>query len=209
MQKKSHFFRNLINQIWLLFLSGLFTILPITLTVALFGVSFNLLIKWLKPLKTLLNPTIISTIPYAEIILMVLFIFLIGIITKVFILKKIIHTIENFIVHLPLIRPIYKGIKQLVDALTLQDKITFKHVVSVEFPRDGVYSIGFLTSELSPEFSPDKRTKFVNVFIPTTPNPTSGFLVLVPETKIHIMDITRQDAMAMIISGGIIQPERK
>lgn len=208
MQKKSHFLSNFFHYIWSLFLSGLFTILPLTVTIALFNISFNLIISWLKPLKLFINPVILKTIPYAEIVLVIIVIFLIGTITRVFVLRTLIHAIEDLIIKMPLIRHVYKGIKQLVQAFSLQDKITFKHVVVVEFPLKGVYSIGFLTSELSQEIAPEKDKKFFNVFIPTTPNPTSGFFVILPEANVQVIDLTRQEAMAMIISGGIIQPDR-
>ena len=193
---------------WSLFLSGLFMILPLTLTIALFHLSFTLLIGWLQPIKNHIPCIISDIIPYAEVIIAVLIIFLIGTILRVFVLRSILHSIEHSISRLPLIRPIYTGIKQLIQAFSLQDKITFKKVVYVEFPRAGIHSIGFLTSELSAEIAPHKDQKYYNVFIPTTPNPTSGFFVIAPESAIEVIDLTRQEAMAMIISGGIIQPER-
>ena len=98
--------------------------------------------------------------------------------------------------------------KKLVQAFSVQDKISFKQVVLVEFPRLGIYSLGLLTSELRQDLAPDKDKKFFNIFIPTTPNPTSGYFVILPQDQVTIIDITRQEAMAMIISGGIIQPER-
>ena len=147
-------------------------------------------------------------IPYAEVLTAILFIFLIGTILKVFVLRSIIHLVERWVARLPLIRPIYTGVKQLVKAFSFQDQISFKKVVMVEFPRPGIYSIGFLTSELLPEIAPNNDNKYFNVFIPTTPNPTSGFLVVVPEKEIIVVNISRQEAMAMVISGGIIQPNQ-
>jgi uncharacterized membrane protein len=193
---------------WSLFLNGLFMILPLTLTIALFHLSFKLIIGWLQPIKGYIPPIISDIVPYAEIIIAIFIIFLIGTILKIFILRTVLHSIENTISRLPLIRPIYTGIKQLIQAFSLQDKITFKKVVYVEFPRVGIHSIGFLTSELPVEIAPHKDQKYYNVFIPTTPNPTSGFFIIAPESAIEVIDLTRQEAMAMIISGGIIQPER-
>ncbi len=88
------------------------------------------------------------------------------------------------------------------------EQLKGKKVVLVEFPRQQIYSLGFLTSELQPEIAPNKKQKFFNIFIPTAPNPTSGYFVIAPEEDLIIVDLTRQEAMAMIISGGIIQPER-
>jgi uncharacterized membrane protein len=102
---------------------------------------------------------------------------------------------------------VYSGIKKLVDAFSFQDKVSFTKVVRVEFPRPGIYSIGFLANQIDETIAPDIHKKYYTIFIPTTPNPTSGFLIIAPEDEITIIDISRQAAMAMIISGGIIQPD--
>ncbi|MCX5925344.1 MAG: DUF502 domain-containing protein [Candidatus Dependentiae bacterium] len=192
-----------------LFLNGLLTILPIILTIALFNTSFKLITGWLQPLRRLTQCTCLNTIPYAEVILAIVAIFAIGAFIKIVILRPLVHAFEHILFRIPLVRPVYSGIKQLVAAFSFQNKVTFKQVVMVEFPRKNMYSIGFLTGELSENISPNKDEKFFNIFIPTTPNPTTGFLVILPETSIHpIDDITRQEAMTMVISGGIVQPER-
>jgi uncharacterized membrane protein len=208
MAKKTDFFLNTCNYLWSIFLSGLFTILPLTLTLALFNFSFKFILNWLEPVNRYIQPTVLSRIPYAEIILVISLILLVGAIMKIFVLRSLVHAIEELIFKLPLIRPVYSGIKQLVGAFSIQDKVTFKNVVIVEFPRTGVYSLGFMTSELPAEIAPNPVDKFYNVFIPTTPNPTTGFLVLVTEKDVTVINLTRQEAMAMIISGGIIQPDR-
>lgn len=200
--------KKIIHQLWSLFLGGLLTLLPLALTIAVFHTSFKVLSGWLAPIKAYIPATISALIPYSEIVSIILIIFLFGIILRVFVLHTVIHAIEEIIIKIPLIRPIYSGIRQLVQAFSIQDKITFKQVVLVEFPRSGIHSVGFLTSELAPELTVGNPEKCYGVFIPTTPNPTSGFFIIVPESQIHIVDITRQEAMAMIISGGIIQPEQ-
>ena len=203
---KQNIITRFVHFLWSLFLNGLFTILPLTLTAALTIFSFKLVVGWLEPLHTFVVGTPFD-VPYSEIILIIVFIFLIGAVLKLLILRPIIHAIEALIAKIPLIRPIYGGIKQLVDAFSIQNKITFKQVVLVEFPRKGLYSLAFLTSELPPEISPNKTDRFFNIFIPTTPNPTSGYFIILAEQDITKVDLTRQEAMAMIISGGIIQPE--
>lgn len=220
-----------INWISSIFLNGLFTILPLTLTVALFTFVFNQIIKWLAPLKFwLIQHNILSAplsqsffsciqvgkfsfqVPYIEVFLVLILIFIIGLVMHNIVLKRLLHgflqLIESFMFQIPLIRSVYGGIKQLVHAFSMQDKLSFKRVVFVEFPRHGIYSLGFLTSELPAEVAPNKEGKYYNIFIPTTPNPTSGFFVILPETSISVVNLSRQEAMAMIISGGIIQPER-
>ncbi len=205
-KRKQNMLSRFIHFLWSLFLNGLFTILPLTLTAALTIFSFKLVVGWLEPLHRFVEGTIFD-VPYSEVILIIVFIFLIGAVLKLLILRPIIHAVEALIAQIPLIRPIYAGIKQLVDAFSIQNKITFKQVVLVEFPRKGLYSLAFLTSELPQEIAPNSTQQFFNIFIPTTPNPTSGYFIILPEQDITKINISRQEAMAMIISGGIIQPE--
>jgi uncharacterized membrane protein len=202
-------FSRFTHLIWSIFLNGLFTILPITLTIALFNTSFKLITAWLAPLQQFTQSTVLAHIPHAEVIVALAAIFLIGAFVKIVILRPLIHAIERLIFRIPLVRPVYSGIKQLVAAFNFQNKVTFKHVVMVEFPRKDMYSIGFLTGELPEQIAPNPNEKFFNVFIPTTPNPTTGFLVMLSEKNIQALDnLTRQEAMTMVISGGIVQPER-
>lgn len=196
-----------INEIWHLFLNGLFTILPLTLTIAVFKFSFSMLVSWLEPIKQL-EPEIVRGFPYAEVIIVLLFILLLGVLLRTLILGPVIHYFEALILKIPLIKPVYSGIKQIISAYSITDKTTFKQIVMIEFPRTGMYSIGFVTSELPTELSPDQTKKYFNVFVPTTPNPTTGFLLILTQDQIINVDINRQEAMAMIISGGIIQPDR-
>ena len=199
--------RNFLMLLWKLFLNGLLTLLPITLTFSIFKITLNLILSWLEPIRKFVPPYL--DVPYGEIILAILIIFAFGTMLKVFLLHPLIRAIENLLIKVPLVRPVYSGIKQLVQAFSAQDKISFKKVVFIEFPRKGMYSIGFLTSELDPKFAPHTETKFYNIFVPTTPNPTTGYFIMLPEADIRLINITRQEAMAMIISGGIIQPEVK
>ncbi len=203
------FFLKVCRSIWSLFFNGLITILPISITVALFSITINLIMGWLEPLDRLVDSTPLGDIPHSGIILALAAIFTIGALLNVFLLRTAIHALEGVFFKLPMVRPIYSGIKQIVRAFTLNDQISFKKVVLVEFPRNGIYSVGFLTSELPKELSPCKKGEACfNVFIPTTPNPTSGFFVILPASQVMDVDLTRQEAMALIISGGIIQPRR-
>ena len=192
---------------WSLFLTGLFTILPIVLTIVIFNFTFNQIKKWLAPLQRLDLPYL-KAIPHYEIFLALAIILAIGAILQIFFLRTLINYLESFILRIPLVRPIYGGIKQLVNAFSSQDKVTFKQVVMLEFPLEGVYSIGFLSGEMPPSLTPHTNIKYFNVFVPTTPNPTTGFFIIVPENKIQITQLNRQEAMALIISGGIICPDR-
>lgn len=214
MKQKDTLLSRFTQSITTLFFTGIIVLLPITLTVALLSFSFRILIKWLEPLKKLTDFSIVSGIfPHPEIVLAIVIILVAGIIYNVFLIRTVIHALENLVIQIPIIRPVYSGFKQLVRAFSLQDKLTFKQVVIVEFPRKDILSIGFLTSEFDRGLLTKKGSiaekKFYNVFIPTTPNPTTGFFIIVPEEQLISTNVTRQEAMAMIISGGIIQPEPK
>lgn len=190
-----------------LFLNGLFTILPIIVTISIFTTSFRILKSWLEPIDKF-KPAFLEAIPHSEIILAIVLIFFLGAILKFFVLRSLVQSAESLLFKTPLVRPVYSGIKQLIQAFNIQEKLTFKKVVVLEFPRKGIYSLGFLTSQMPQEIAPEQEQRFFNVFVPTTPNPTSGYFVMLPESDISITNLTQQEAMALIISGGIIQPER-
>ncbi len=195
-------------------LNGILTILPLTLTIGLFMISARIIVSWLNPVQEFIEHPIlfISTIAYKtiayQLFLIFCIIFVIGIIVRTLLLKQFILNAEELLFKIPLVRPVYSGIKQLVHAFSVQDKVTFKKVVLVEFPRPGIFSVGFMTNEFPVEISPDQHKRFFNVFIPTTPNPTSGFFVILSEDNFTDINLTPQEAMAMVISGGIIQPDR-
>lgn len=189
-----------------IFIKGLITILPVALTIAIVNFSFKMLKGWLHPLYDM-EPTFLKQIPFSEFLLAFVAILVIGTIVNLFVLQALITLAESIVFKIPLVRPIYSGIKQLVQAFNPHD-VSFKKVVIIEFPRPGIYSIGFLTGEIISELAPDATTKYFSVFVPTTPNPTTGFYFMVAEEKVRVITISRQEAMALIISGGIIQPER-
>ena len=137
-----------------------------------------------------------------------LFIFIVGALFKIFLLEPLVHTLEAVLLKIPLLNPIYSGIKQLVHAFTAQDTLSFQTVILVEFPRKGMYSVGFITSEVPAQIAPNTDKKYFTVFIPTTPNPTTGYFIFAPEDEVTVTDLSRQEAMSLIISVGIIKPTR-
>jgi len=205
-QKKSPLYR-ILDIIRSLFLNGTLVILPIALTIVIFHAAFKLIKGWLVPVQRF-EPSFLHGIPHAEVLIVIAFIFVVGVISKLFISKRIIHWFEQGVFKFPLVSPIYSGIKQIVHALTDQDKFSFNTVVFAEFPTKGSYCIGFYTGECPIEMSPTQETAYYNIYIPTTPNPTTGFFILMPKEKFVVSNLTRQEAMTVIISGGIIKPER-
>lgn len=205
--KKKSFFGTICSLIKSFFINGLLTILPIAITLSFFSFMFRLFKSWLAPLQELDIPYL-NIIPHGEIILVIVLIFAAGVILKSFIIQSVVDLFELLLSNIPIIYPVYTGVKQLIHAFSPNGKETFKQVVLVEFPLKGTYSLGFLTSELKKELSPNKKEPFYNIFVPTTPNPTTGYFVIVPNQNFTTVDLTTEEAMALIISGGIIQPDR-
>lgn len=129
-----------------------------------------------------------------------------GLLARNYIGKKIIEWMDAALLQVPFLNKIYGATKQVNDALTSGDKNSFKTVVMIEFPHPGTYAIGFITSEQRAEPQVKANQNLVCVFVPTTPNPTSGFLVLVPEKKVTRLEMSVADGVKYIISLGAIAP---
>ncbi len=190
-----------------LFINGLITILPITLTAALFMFTFRLLKSWLQPIYFIM-PEQLKQIPHSEIILTIIAIFMIGFVLKVLVLQPIFDRVESLFGRIPLVRQVYFGIKQLVYAFHPRDEESFQDVALVEFPRNGIYSIGFITGTTPKGILTNTEKTLYNVFIPNTPNPTTGYYIIVSEDDCTRVPLTRHEAMTIVISGGIITPDR-
>ncbi len=188
-----------------LFLRGLLMLLPLAITLGLFSFTFRFIRSWLAPLKSMV-PQILQKIPFAEFLVVSGLIILIGFITQSFLIKKIWHFFESLLERIPLLRPVYFGIKQLILAFTQQEEESFQKIALIEFPRKGVYSIGFITCLVPPHLIPSDKN-YYSAYLPTTPNPTTGYYIMVPEDECIILDITKQEAMSLIMSGGIVQPK--
>ena len=131
----------------------------------------------------------------------------IGMVARNYFGRKIIEWIEMILMRVPLLNKIYGATKQVNEAFSSGNKNSFKTVVMVEFPRAGAYSIGFITSEQHDEVQAKTNEKVVCVFVPTTPNPTSGFLILVPEDKVVKLNMSVAEGIKYIISLGSVSPE--
>jgi uncharacterized membrane protein len=130
----------------------------------------------------------------------------VGVLARYYIGKKIIDWTDRVLMRVPFLNKIYSAIKQVNDAFS-GNKHSFKTVVLVEFPREGIHSIGFITSEQHSEVQQKMKKRMVCVFVPTTPNPTSGFLILVPEEKVTKLDMSVAEGIKYIVSLGSILPE--
>ncbi len=191
-----------------LFLVGLFTLLPITITLSFFSVSFKFIKNTLEPLKAINIPFLIN-IPHFEIILCLGIIILLGLLLKSLLIKSCMDLGEKILSQIPIFKTIYTSVKQITSAFSPSDENNLKKVVLVKFPQNQTYGIGFLTNELPSELAPEKEISFYTIFIPTSPNPTSGFFIIAKKEDFIVMNISSKDAMAMIISGGMILPKKE
>lgn len=152
-------------------------------------------------------PGVPFVLDVAAILVVVIFITGLGFLSNYVIGKYAIRLGERLISAVPFVNSVYKTVKQIVDTFSKQKKAVFQHVVLTEYPRKGVYVLGFLTSEARGEVQAKTGAEVVNIFVPTTPNPTSGFLLMVPKDEIIDMDMSVADGMKLIVSGGAVSPD--
>ncbi|OIJ22136.1 hypothetical protein BKP45_05535 [Anaerobacillus alkalidiazotrophicus] len=122
--------------------------------------------------------------------------------------KQVFESVDHFFRKIPVANYIYSSVEQMINAFT-QERSSFKKVVMIEYPRKGVYTLGFLTGTSKGEVKRRTNSSCFNVFLPTTPNPTSGWLVLVPEKDVTVLDMTVEQGLKFIISGGVVVPPDK
>jgi uncharacterized membrane protein len=199
------------------FLTGLAVVLPAVISLAV--------VKWLFGTISSITDMLLIFLPrtltheqsghglmywywsLAALVLAVFLIGLVGLLTRYYLGKELIRWVDDAWLRVPLLNKIYGAIKQVNEAFSSGSKTSFKTVALVEFPRPGIYSIGFITSEQQQEMQVKTKEKVVCVFIPTTPNPTSGFLVLVPEEQVTKLEMSVAEGIKYIISLGSIAPE--
>jgi uncharacterized membrane protein len=193
------------------FLTGLLVILPIFITVYIILSLIRAMDAILKyiPAEYLPETYLQIHIPGLGLILVVILVFVVGLLTRNFIGRKIVQLGEKIVDRIPLVRVLYAGVKQLLEPLFLQKTNAFKRVALIEYPRRGVHVIGFVTGESKGEVQSKTSKDMMNVFVPTTPNPTSGFYILIPEDEVVYLNMSVEDAFKLIISGGIVSPPEK
>lgn len=148
-------------------------------------------------------------IPGLGVIISILLIILTGMLTANVLGRFAVGLFERLMYRIPLIKSIYTLFKQVADTTFGQDKKGFRRVVLIEYPRKGIWAIGFVTGVTQGEIQRITEKKVVNIFLPTTPNPTSGFYIMVPEDEMIALDMTTDEAFKLIISGGMVVPLEK
>ncbi len=187
------------------FFAGVVVLIPIGITIYLtlflISVSSKILPKEINP-----NHYLPYDIPGVEIVTAIFLITLIGWLSLSFLGKKLLNLFNNILKKIPILRTIYSAIGQMTETFTKSDS-NKKNVVLVEYPRKGSWAVGFATKDNSGEISKKTDKKLVNVFVPTTPNPTSGFLLMFPKEDVIYLDLTFEEASKFIVSAGTSNPD--
>ena len=193
---KKSFFAKLRNN----FIAGIVVLIPIgiTLYLTLFFVKIS---GKIIPKKINPNNYLPFDIPGVEILIALLIITFIGWISLSFIGKKFFEFFNNFLKKIPILRTIYSAIGQMTESFTKSDN-SEKSVVLLEYPRKGIWVVGFATKENHGIIRDKIKEELINVFVPTTPNPTSGFLLMVPKNELIYLDVTFEQASKFIVSAG-------
>ena len=216
-KNNKRWFRHTVLYIRNRLISGIFVIVPFAVTIAVVVWLFGILKQILEPVVTkataiLTEYHIVSEVEmkFTQDILyiitffcLIILIYIIGVVAKFVAGRKLLVLSEQIVLRIPLVRTIYTATKQVTTALSLQDNPAFKSVVMVEFPRPGAYALGFLTGQIRD----NKGNTFCKIFIPTTPNVTTGFFELIAAKEVQQTTMTVEEAFKMIISGGIVSPE--
>ncbi len=191
------------------FLAGVLVTAPISITFALTWEFISFVDGSIKPLiPTKYNPE--SYLPFATpglgVLIAFLMLTLIGALTASFMGRTMQKIGESLLDKVPIIRTVYKTVKQILETVLSQQSNAFREAVLVEYPRRGIWAIGFLTGRTEGEIQNLTAEEIINVFLPTTPNPTSGFLLFVPRKDMVRLSMTVEEAIKMVISGGLVTP---
>jgi len=201
LQKKRSVLARLRNN----FIAGVVVLIPIGITIYLtlfiIKISSKILPKELNP-----NHYLPYNIPGVEIIISIILITFIGWLSLSFIGKKFLEIFNNILKKIPILRTIYSAFEQMLDIFNKKDG-NKKNVVLVEYPRKGSWAVGFATKENKSEISTKSKQNLINVFVPTTPNPTSGFLLMFPKEEVIYLDMSFEEASRFIVSAGSAEPK--
>jgi len=189
------------------FVRGFVVLVPVYLTIWFFQAFLNAVDGILSPI---LDRLVGRPIPGLGFLSVLVLLFLVGLLTRNLVGRLVFGWIERFISSLPFVRSVYGAIKDLVDAINVAGGKgrSFRRVVMVQYPRLGVYSVGFVTNESVYAPSSGEDVQLVNVYIMSPPNPTAGVLILVPRADVIPLNMTIEQGLKFVLSGGIVTPEK-
>lgn len=189
-------------------ISGILVLIPLAITLFMLNIILASLTSFVRPLlRPLLRP-FVAEIPEYAVTLIALFvtaviIYFTGFVTNYVVGRRLIYLGERLLMKMPIIKSVYSASKQVVDTFSSTTKAAFKAVALVEFPRKGSLALGFVTGAMT---NPEGQLMY-RLFIATTPNPTTGFLLIIPADEVQFTDITVEEGVKMIVSGGVLSPD--
>lgn len=211
------------------FLTGLVVVLPVGLTIWLVWSLTGWIDGWVLPLvpnayqpEAIVNNVLGNTDPSSEdwvnvnirgigVVVFLVFTVTVGWIAKGLIGRSFLRSAEQLVDRMPVVRSVYNGLKQIAETVFAQSDTSFKKACMIEYPRRGAWAIGFISTSAKGEIAEKDPAgePMLSVFVPTTPNPTSGFLLYFPESEVHELDMSVEDAAKLIISAGLVYPNGK
>lgn len=194
------------------FLAGILVTAPISITIYVTWGFLKFLDHKITPfIPAQYNPNtyLPVDVPGLGLIVALIFFTVIGFLARNIFGRLLIRASEYFLHRMPVIRTLYSAIKQIFETVMASQSQAFREVVMLEYPRRGVYSIGFVTGKTKGEVQHATQKNTINVFVPTTPNPTSGYLLFVPKEELIYLDMTVEEGVKLVVSAGIITPPEK
>lgn len=192
------------------FITGLVVAIPIGLTIyLLWGFVAFIDARVLRLIPAQYNPDsyLPFSIPGLGVVLLAVALTALGALTANFLGRRLISVGERIVDRMPVVRNIYNALKQIMETVVAQSDTTFQQVCLIEYPRKGIYAIGFVTTDTKGEIQQMMPSEMVSVFMPTTPNPTSGFLLFLAKEDVHILDLTVEEGAKLVISAGLVVPD--
>lgn len=195
------------------FLAGIVIVGPVVLTAYLAWAVITFIDQQIVPwVPRIYNPSTYLNfdIPGFGVIVFLLFTTVVGYFTRNLFGRQIVKIGEGWVDRMPIIRSIYNALKQIAETILQQSNTSFKNACLIEYPRKGLWAIAFVSTDTKGEIAPKaKRDRMMSVFLPTTPNPTSGFLLFVPSEDVVLLDMTVEEAAKLVISAGLVTPPTK
>lgn len=191
------------------FITGLLIWVPLAITVWVLNLLIGTLdqtVTWL-PASWLPRNWVGRDIPGMGVALTALVIFMTGVLARNFIGERLVRAWEHLLSRIPIVRGIYSSVKQVSDTILSPDGNAFRQALLVQYPREGVWTIAFQTGSPSAEILTHVRTEMVSVYVPTTPNPTSGFFLMMPREQVKVLKMSVDEALKYVVSMGVVTPE--
>ncbi|MGT2469866.1 DUF502 domain-containing protein [Paraburkholderia terrae] len=190
------------------FLTGLLVLVPLAITLWVLGLIIGTMDQTLLLLPRSWQPERMLgfRLPGLGAVLTLAFIFVVGLLTQNFVGQKLVGWWELIVARIPVVGPIYTSVKQVSDTLLSSSGNAFRKALLIEYPRKGSYTIGFLTGIPGGDVVNHLKEEHVSVYVPTTPNPTSGFFLMVPKSEVIELDMTVDAALKYIVSMGVVAP---